>query len=79
MEQQIMLTPETVISLAFTIILVLLGVIGYFVRGLHSDFREVEKNLPEKYVRKDDFNAALRELKDMLQRLFDKLDTKQDK
>jgi len=79
MEEAITVTPVTLLSLAWGIFLVMLGVIAYFLRSLHSDFREVEKSLPDKYVRKEDFHRSLDELKAMLQRIFDKLDTKQDK
>jgi len=79
MAEAITVTPVTLLSLAWGIFLVMLGVIAYFLRSLHADFREVEKSLPDKYVRKEDFHRSLDELKAMLQRIFDKLDTKQDK
>lgn len=73
------MSMEQVLAVIGAVILILLSVIGYFLSGIHKDFREMEKTLPDKYVRKDDFHRALDELKGMLQRIFDKLDTKQDK
>jgi predicted dithiol-disulfide oxidoreductase (DUF899 family) len=40
---------------------------------------ELERNLPHDYVQKDDYRNDVRELKDMLRQLFDKLDNKADK
>lgn len=40
---------------------------------------ELERNLPHDYVQKDDYRVDVRELKDMLRQLFDKLDGKADK
>ena len=35
--------------------------------------------LPHDYVVKDDYRADVKELKDMVKQIFDKLDSKQDK
>lgn len=86
----IVMSTETAVTLALSVIMILLGIIGYFLRSLHKDFRDVEKNLPEKYVRKDDFHRAIddlktdfktatTEIKAMLGQMFAKLDGKQDK
>jgi len=40
---------------------------------------ELERTLPHDYVQKDDYRNDVRELKDMLRQLFDKLDNKADK
>ena len=40
---------------------------------------ELERNLPHDYVQKDDYRNDVRELKEMLRQLFDKLDNKADK
>jgi predicted RNA-binding protein with EMAP domain len=37
------------------------------------------RNLPHSYVNKDDYRADIKEVKDMLGKIFDKLDTKVDK
>lgn len=78
------------IILGGSFITLLLAVIGYFLSRVHADFREMQKQLPIEYVRKDDFHRAIDELKDdfkvatgeikaMLTQIFAKLDGKQDK
>lgn len=37
------------------------------------------KQLPHDYVQKDDYRADIKEVKDILRQIFDKLDAKQDK
>jgi cell fate (sporulation/competence/biofilm development) regulator YmcA (YheA/YmcA/DUF963 family) len=37
------------------------------------------KTLPHDYVQKDDYRADMRDIKEMLKQIFDKLDNKQDK
>lgn len=49
------------------------------VKELKSDLAKLREDLPKEYVQKDDFKDGIRELKDMLERLFDKLDKKVDK
>ena len=36
-------------------------------------------DLPHDYVQKDDYRADMRDVKEMLKQIFDKLDNKQDK
>lgn len=38
-----------------------------------------EKNLPKEYVQKDDYRNDIKEVKDILKQIFDKLDGKADK
>ena len=40
---------------------------------------EVERMLPHDYIQKDDYRSDMRDIKDMLKQIFDKLDNKQDK
>lgn len=40
---------------------------------------ELERNLPHDYVQKEDYRSDVKELKDMVRQIFDKLDNKQDK
>lgn len=42
---------------------------------LDSDVR----NIPHSYVGKDDYRSDIKDVKDMLSKIFDKLDTKVDK
>jgi cell fate (sporulation/competence/biofilm development) regulator YmcA (YheA/YmcA/DUF963 family) len=37
------------------------------------------ENLPHDYVSKDDYRVDIKEVKDILRQIFDKLDNKQDK
>jgi cell fate (sporulation/competence/biofilm development) regulator YmcA (YheA/YmcA/DUF963 family) len=39
----------------------------------------LEKSLPHDYVQKDDYRNDIKEVKDILRQIFDKLDAKQDK
>jgi hypothetical protein len=39
----------------------------------------LKDKLASEYVHKDDYSSDIKELKDMLRQIFDKLDNKQDK
>ena len=65
---------------------VLLTVIGWIARTLwdavaelRRDLREIENEMPKNYVRREDFIEALRRIESMVSRIFDKLDSKEDK
>ena len=65
---------------------VALSVGGWFVRqmwdavqNLKSDIQRIEVELPTSYVRKSDLDARLDKLELLLDRIFEKLDTKVDK
>jgi len=45
------------------------------IERLDSDVR----NMPHNYVSKDDYRSDIKDVKDMLAKIFDKLDTKVDK
>ena len=49
------------------------------VQKLKSDMKEIEISLPTHYVRKDDMEARFDKLESMLNRIFEKLDSKVDK
>ena len=64
----------------------LLAVGGWFARQLwdavqklKTDMSQLELSISDKYVRKDDFKDGIKELQDMLGKIFDKLDSKQDR
>ena len=68
----------------------ILKVVWDAVKELRSDLRQIEKDLPEIYVRKDDFRDIVKEIKtdmregfkginDTLGLIFKKLDSKEDK
>jgi cell fate (sporulation/competence/biofilm development) regulator YmcA (YheA/YmcA/DUF963 family) len=54
----------------------------YVINQLTRSIQRLEdelKTLPHDYVQKDDYRADMREVKEMLKQIFDKLDAKQDK
>ena len=46
---------------------------------LEDNLSALEKQLPHDYVTKDDYRADIKEVKDILRQIFDKLDAKADK
>jgi hypothetical protein len=67
------------LSLAMTIV-------GWFARELWSavkelkaDLAKLREDLPKEYVAKNDYRQDIRELKEMMSKIFDKIDAKQDK
>lgn len=73
-----------------TVINMVLGVastaIGWFarelwtaVKDLKADLAKLREELPKTYVTRDDFREDMRDIKDMLAKIFDKLDNKVDK
>lgn len=64
----------------------ILTVLGWFARELwgaikelQRDMREIEINLPNNYVKKEDFSKSLTEIKELCDKIFDKLDKLNDK
>ena len=51
-----------------------LKVVWDAVRDLRKDIRQIERDLPEVYVRKDDFREAVREMKETMREGFNKMD-----
>ena len=49
------------------------------VKELKVDLAKLREQLPEKYILKDDFKDGIRELKELLLALAEKIDNKQDK
>lgn len=63
-----------------------LAVMGWFarelwaaVKELKTDLSKLREDLPKTYVSKDDYREDMREIKGMLEKIFNKLDNKQDK
>jgi len=61
-------------------------VLGWFarelwsaVKELKSDLAKLREELPKTYVTRDDYREDMREVKEMLGKIFDKLDSKVDK
>jgi hypothetical protein len=62
------------------------SVLGWFarelwaaVKELKADLSRLREELPRNYVIRDDYKNDIREIKDMLTKLFDRLDHKVDK
>jgi hypothetical protein len=65
---------------------VILAGIGWFsrqiweaVNELRKNVHEIEVDLPKSYVRKDEFADSVKEIKAMLEKIFDRLENKADK
>lgn len=59
-----------------------LAVAGWFARELWSAVQELKSDLsklPLFYVARQDYRDDMKEVKDMLSKIFDRLDNKQDK
>jgi Tfp pilus assembly protein PilF len=63
-----------------------LAVMGWFarelwgaVKELRTDLSKLREELAREYITKDDFKDAMREIRDALQRIENKLDGKADK
>ena len=63
-----------------------MAVIGWFarelwsvVKELKSDLSKLREDLPKDYVTKDDYRQDIRELKEIMNKIFDRLENKQDK
>jgi cell division protein FtsL len=78
-----MMEHQVLFNSAVAVILMLSGwvlrTIWDAMNSLKNDIREIEKNLNGEYVRKDDYKDDIREMKEMLRVIFDKLDSKVDK
>tara|TARA_R110000751_G_scaffold204143_1_gene308625 strand:+ start:79 stop:330 length:252 start_codon:yes stop_codon:yes gene_type:complete len=49
------------------------------VNHLRSEIQEMERRLPETYLRRDDYNVDIAEIKQLLLRISDRMDNKADK
>ena len=74
---------QTLLNALFGAVLMLSGwvirTIWDAVNNLKRDIQEIERNLPDTYVRRDDYRDDMIEVKDMLKAIFNKLDNKADK
>lgn len=74
---------QTIINVIAGAILTVLGWLARELWGaikeLQRDMREIEINLPTNYVKKEDFSKSLTEIKDLCDKIFDKLDKLNDK
>lgn len=63
-----------------------LAAIGWFARvlweaveNLKNDIHDLEVHLPTHYIRRDEFHEGLREIKETLSKILDRIDNKADK
>jgi len=66
-------------QIATALTYVVVAIIGWAVRTIWEAVRELERELPVNYVRKEDYRDSMDEIRVMFQRIFDKLDDKADK
>jgi hypothetical protein len=67
-------------------LLIISGAIGWFakelwnaVKDLKEDLAIIRADLPKSYVLREDYKQDIRDLKEMMGKIFDKLDHKADK
>ena len=74
---------QTVINWAFVALGAAVGwglrIIWTEIKLVQANQREIESNISDNYVRKDDYRVDIAEIKGMLARIFDRLDHKADK
>ena len=74
---------QTVINVSVGIIIAGMGwfarAVWDAVKKLQEDLHKLECDLPIYYVRKDEFQDGMREIKEMLGKIFDKLEAKADR
>jgi len=71
-----MMEEQTIINLA---VMGAMGIAGWFLRSMWEAIRDLEKDLPKNYIRREDYRDDMQEIKKMLGAIFDKLDNKADK
>jgi len=75
--------PQTLINGLLAIVLAGIGwaarELWGAVKRLREDLQKIEIALPTNYVRKDEFSDGVKEIKEMLSKIFDRLDNKADK
>lgn len=67
---------QSLFNAAFGLILVGLG---WFLNTVYTAVREMEQNIPDTYVRKDDYRVDIQYIRELLTSINEKIDRKQDK
>ena len=74
---------QTIINIVAGAVLTVLGWFGRELWGaikeLQRDMRDIEINLPNNYVKKEDFSKSLSDIKELCDKIFEKLDKLNDK
>lgn len=68
-----------VVSVAGFLVVFVFYQIMQRLQKLEDNLSALEKQLPHDYVTKNDYRADIKEVKDILRQIFDKLDGKADK
>jgi predicted amidophosphoribosyltransferase len=75
--------PQTLINISFGGLLTIVGWLSRqlwdAVERMKADIKNIEITLPSHYARKDDIQSRFDKVEVMLEKIFDKLDLKQDK
>jgi len=75
--------PQSLINLAAGAALAAMGwfarVIWEAVAELRKDLHSFEAELPDKYVRRDEYSATMVRIENMIEKIFDRLEHKADK
>lgn len=74
---------QTLINLGGAIIIASMGWLARelwgAVKELRKDLHTIEVALPSNYIRKDEFQEGVKELKDICRQIFERLENKADK
>ena len=75
--------PQTIINLVAGSVLMVVGWLArelwVAVKELRADLHRIEIEMPTNYIRRDEFSEGMKEIKEMLRQIFDRLDSKADK
>jgi hypothetical protein len=67
----------------FNIAIALAGAFGgWILNNIHRSIEKLDndvRSMPHQYVNRDDYREDMRDIKDMLNKIFDRLDAKADK
>lgn len=77
MEYQVLF--NSAVSLIFVLTGWLIRTMYDAITILKKDLREIEREVHMKYISKDDYRDDMKEIKDMLSAIFNKLENKADK
>ena len=75
--------PQVVLNIGLSLIMTVLGwfarELWSAVKDLKADLAKLREDLPKAYVMREDYRADVRDIKEMLGKIFDRLDQKADK
>jgi hypothetical protein len=78
-----MMDNQQLLNIGLSTVMVVIGWLARelwaAVKELKMDLSKLREDLPKVYLAKDDYRSDLKEIRDMLGKIFDKLDNKQDK